>query len=135
MAKLTNKQIEKISIEHVMTYLRSKGENPKKQPHGADIISNGKYIDVKGCLKKATNLRMTRQALKSIREAGKLKQGSFYIYYMFDIASGNPKLMIFDYDTFKKHKIEETKLLIQPTQIKKKTGKPDIIDLPKLKVE
>jgi hypothetical protein len=50
---------------------------------------------------------MTRQALKSIREAGKLKQGSFYIFYVFDIGSGNPKLMIFDYNDFKKHKVAE----------------------------
>lgn len=98
--RLSNKDIEKISIGRVMDYLRSKGENPKHQPHGADIVCGNKYIDVKGCLKKATNLRMTRQALKSIREAGKLKQGSFYIYYVFNIASGNPQLMIFDYDTF-----------------------------------
>ena len=119
MAKLTNKQIEDKAIEYVMEHLRSQGENPKRCKHGPDIISNGKYIDVKGCLKEATNLRMCKQALDAIEKAGKLKQGSFYIYYVFNIASGNPKLMIFDYDTFDKYKIEETKLLIKPTQIKR----------------
>jgi hypothetical protein len=137
MAKLTNQQIEDISIKYVMDYLESTGEDPRKQPrgHGADIISNGKYIDVKGCLKKATNLRMCVQVLDDLEKKGKLKQGSFYIYYVFDIASGNPKLMIFDYNDFKKHKVEEIKWLIQPHRIKMETGKPDIIDLPKLKSE
>ena len=60
MAKLTNKQIEDISIEYVMEHLRSKGEKPETRKHGADIICGDKYIDVKGCLKKATNLRMCK---------------------------------------------------------------------------
>jgi hypothetical protein len=45
---------------------------------------------------------MSQQALESISEAGKLKQGSF-IYYV-GIASGNPKLKIFDYKTCDKNK-------------------------------
>jgi hypothetical protein len=60
MAKLTNKQIEDISIECVMEHLRSKGEKPEIRKHGADIVCSDKYIDVKGCLKKATNLRMCK---------------------------------------------------------------------------
>jgi hypothetical protein len=116
-----------------MEHLRSKSEKPETRKHGADIISNGKYIEVKGCLKKETNIRMTQQALESICEAGKLRQGSFYIFYVFDIGSGNPKLMIFDYNDFKKHKVAEIKWIIQPFKIKRDTGKPDIIDLPKLK--
>jgi hypothetical protein len=135
MAKLSNAQIGDKAVKYVMEYLRSQGEEPERQKRGPDIISNGKYIDVKGCLRKGTNARMAPQALDAIAEAGKLKQGSFYIYYVFDIASGNPKLMIFDYNNFKKHKVPEIKWLIQPHRIKRETGKPDIIDLPKLKVE
>ena len=88
MAKLTNKQIEKISIKCVMEHLRSEGEKPETRKHGADIISGDKYIEVKGCLKKETNIRMTQQALKSISEAGKLKQGSFYTYYVLTLRQG-----------------------------------------------
>ena len=43
--------------------------------------------------------------------------------------------MIFDYNTFKKHKVAEIKWIIQPFKIKRDTGKPEIINLPKLKRE
>jgi hypothetical protein len=126
----SNKEIENKAISYVMEYLQRKGENPKKQKHGADVISNGKYIDVKGCLKRETNIRMTKQALDSINKAGKMNQGSFFIYYVYDIDSENPKLMIFDHDTFEKNKVEEKKWIIQPFKIKKET---DSIQLPKRK--
>jgi hypothetical protein len=45
------------------------------------------------------------------------------------MASENPKLMIFDYDTFEKHKIPETKWIIQPFKIRRETGKPEEIQL------
>ena len=131
----SNSDIEKISIRHVRKYLASKGESSRKgkKGEGADVISGDKYIDVKGCLKKGTNIRMAQQALDSISESGKLKQGSFFIYYVYNIASA-PKLMIFDYETFKKHKMAEIKWVMQPSKIKKETGKPDIIPLPKQKM-
>ena len=127
LKRLSNREIEKEAIRYVLDYL--KDENAIRPKKGADIISKGRHIEVKGCLKKATNLRMSEQMLKSVEGAGKLKKGSFFIYYVFDIASGNPKLMIFDYDTFDRFKFEEKKLLIQPQKIKNKTGKPEVIDL------
>ena len=131
----SNKKIEEISIRLVMDYLASKGERPNegKKGEGADVISGNKYIDVKGCLKKGTNIRMAQQALDSISESGKLKQGSFFIYYVYNIASA-PNLMIFDYETFKKHKMAEIKWVMQPSKIKKETGKPTIIPLPNKKM-
>ena len=137
MAKLSNQEIGNKAIEYVMEHLRSKGENPMKQHtgHGPDIISNGKYIDAKGSMTTATNLRMCPQVLDTTEKAGKLKQGTFYIYYVSHMASRHPKLTIFDYNTFQTYKQKEIKWLIQPKQIKKKTSKPFIIDLPKLKSE
>jgi len=126
----SNKEIENKAISYVMGYLQRKGEKPERCSHGADVISNGKYIDVKGCLKRETNIRMTKQALDFINKAGKMKQGSFFIYYVYDIDSENPKLMIFDHDTFEKNKVEEKKWIIQPFKIKKET---DSIPLPKRK--
>ena len=114
--KLSTKQIEKMAIDYVMNYL--KDENPKRCKHGPDIICNGKYIDVKGCLKKKeTNIRMTKQALDSIEKEGGLKQGSFFIYYVYDMQN-EPKLKIFDYNTFEAYKIPETRWLIQHNKIK-----------------
>ena len=130
MAKFTNNEIEKIAIKRVLDYINDEKATQPKQ--GADIISKGRHIEVKACLKKATNLRMSEQMLDSVKKAGKWKQGSFFIYYVFDIESGNPKLMIFDYNAFKKHKVAEIKWIIQPFKIKRDTGKPDIIDLPKI---
>jgi hypothetical protein len=66
---------------------------------------------------------MVPQALDSIAELGGLKKDSFFIYYVYNIAE-KAELMIFDYPTFKKHKIAEIKWLIQPQQILKTTGKP-----------
>ncbi len=116
---LSTKEIEDLAINYVMNFLKSKGEKPERQKHGADIISKGKYIDVKGCLKRETNIRMTEQALKSIRDAGKLKQGSFFIYNVYDMLS-EPKLRIFDYNIFEANKLPETRWLIQPNKIKEK---------------
>lgn len=120
-----------MAMEYVRQYLRDVEhvqhiEEPK---HGADIIADGKAIDVKGCMKWETNIRMAEQALKSIAEKGKLKQGSFFIYYVYDISTDKPKLMIFDYKTFDSNKQQETKWLIQPKQLKEK---PQSIPLKKI---
>ncbi len=128
---LSSKEIEELAIKYVMHYLESKGEKPERSKHGADVVSDGKYIDVKGCLKRETNIRMTEQALNSIKKVGKLKQGSFFIYYVYDLST-EPKLMIFDYNTFEANKKPETKLIIQPFQIFENTGKPEIHPLKKL---
>jgi|SRR3990170_7280254 len=116
---LSTKDIEDLAIKYVMDYLERKGEKPERRKHGADVVSDDKYIDVKGCLKWETNIRMTEQALKSVEDAGKLKQGSFFIYYVYDMSS-EPKLMIFDYNTFKKNKEPEIRWIIQPRKIKEK---------------
>ena len=131
--------IEEKAIKHVLNYLKKeehkearrckKGKKGKKG-EGADVISaEGKYIEVKGCLKKETNLRISQQALEKIGEAGKLKQGSFFIYFVYEMASAKPKLQIIDYETFKNHKMVEIKWIIQPSQFKKET---DIIPLIKI---
>jgi len=126
---LSTKEIEDLAIKYVMHYLESKGENPERLKHGADVVSDGKHIDVKGSLKRETNIRMTEQMLISLREAGKLKQDSFFIYYIYDMSS-EPKLMIFDYNTFEKNKKPETRWIIQPNKIK-----TDVIQLRKLRFD
>jgi hypothetical protein len=65
---VNNYEIEKVAVEHVMNYLKKQGENPVRQPngHGVDIIAGDKYIDVKGCLKTATNIRMLKQVLRKL---------------------------------------------------------------------
>ena len=126
---LSTKDIEDLAIKYVMQYLEIKGEKPERRKHGADVVSDGKYIDVKGCLKRETNIRMTEQALKSINEAGKLKQGSFFIYYVYNMLS-EPKLKIFDYNIFEKNKQPETRWVIHHNQIEEKI---EPIQLRKLK--
>lgn len=128
--------IEEKAIKHVLNYLKKEEHKEArrgkkgKNGEGADVISaEGKYIEVKGCLKKETNLRISQQALEKIGEAGKLKQGSFFIYFVYEMASDKPKLQIIDYETFKNHKMVEIKWIIQPSQFKKET---DIIPLTKI---
>ena len=58
--------------------------------------------------------------LDSIAEQGKLKQDSFYIYYVYDMSTNKPQLMKIDYNIFKANKQPETKWLIQPKQLKEK---------------
>ena len=123
--------IAEMAMEYVKQYLRDvehvqQIEEPK---HGADIIADGRFIDVKGCQKWETNIRMAQQALDSIAEEGKLKQGSFYIYYVYDMSTENPQLMKFDYNTFKANKQPEIRWLIQPKQLKEK---PQSIPLKKI---
>ena len=112
-------------MEYVRRYLRDveHAQHIDEPKHGADIVADGRFIDVKGCMKWETNIRMTQQALDSIAEAGKLKQGSFYIYYVYGM------LMILDYNTFKANKLPETKWLVQPKQLKEK---PQSIPLKKI---
>lgn len=114
-----------------MEYLEQQGLSPKrlKNGRGADIICGGKFIDVKGCMKTASSIRMNLQPLKKLKETGNLKQGSFFIYYVFDMASGKPKLKIFDFDTFQKFKRAWIVWEIQPKLIEKETGNPNTIDL------
>jgi hypothetical protein len=115
--KLSNKEIGNRAIRYVVEYLESMGEKPEIHKHGADVVSDSKYIDVKGCLKRETNIRMTQQALDSIGEEGKLKQGSFFIYYIYDMSTDEPKLKILDYNAFKANKIPEIRWVIQHNNI------------------
>lgn len=122
--------IEKMAREYVKQHLRNDEhvqhiEEPK---HGADIIVDGKAIDVKGCMEWETNVRMTQQALDTIAEEGKLKQGSLYIYYVHHMKT-KPQLMKIDYNTFKENKRVELRWLIQPKQLKEK---PQSIPLKKI---
>lgn len=131
--KLSNEEIEEKALEWVERYLKNKGIASKRGERGVDIIaiegSDEKYIEVKGCAKRETNLRIVLQALKYTEEHGKLKQDCFFIYYVYEIATNNPKLLIFDFNTYEKKKFEEKKILIQPFKIRRETGKPDIIEL------
>lgn len=131
MKRKNTKTIEDVAIRYIIEYLKKveKIKNPKIVKRGVDIIAGKRWIEVKGCLKKETNIRIVPQALDYIAEQGKLKD--FFIYYVYDIASKNPKLMIFDYTTFKKHKVIEIKYIIQPFKIYKNTGEPEIISLKK----
>ena len=123
--------IEEKAMEYVRRYLRDVEhvqhiEEPK---HGADIIADGKAIDVKGCEKWETNVRMMQQALDKVAEQGKLKQGSFYIYYVCNMSTEKPQLMKIDYNTFKANKQVELRWIIQPKQLKEK---PEPIPLKKI---
>jgi len=126
---MKTKSIEDITINYIVKYLKEhkKIKNPRIVKRGVDIIAGKRWIEAKGCLKKETNIRIVPQAIDYVAEQGRLRD--FYIYYVFDIASGHPKLVIFDYKTFKKHKIIEIKYIIQPFKIIKEVGKPKIINL------
>lgn len=125
------KEIEKMAINYVVKYLRSKGENPKVVKKGIDIISGKKWIEVKGCMKKETNIRVTNQTIEYVKKHK--KQDDFYIYWVWEMESENPKLQIFDWDTFKNNWIIEKKWIIQPNRIYEKTKKPKIIPLKSIK--
>ena len=55
--------IEKMAMEYVRQYLRDVEhvQHMEEPKHGADIIADGKAIDVKGCMKWETNIRMAQQ--------------------------------------------------------------------------
>lgn len=73
------KETEEDSIGYVMKYLKQKGEKPERGNEGVDIISGEKYIEVKGSMKRESNIRMVPQALKYVKKHNQLKQNSFYI--------------------------------------------------------
>lgn len=126
--RINTKTIEDRAITHIVQYFKKSGvKKIRIQKQGVDIIAGKAWIEAKGCLKKETNIRVVPQALNYVKKHGKLKD--FYIYYVYDIASKKPKLMIFDYNTFKKYKIVEIKYIIQPFKIKRETGSPQIIKL------
>lgn len=128
MASQNTKNIEDQGIKYIVLYLKKKGvKNIQIKKRGIDIIAGRKWIEAKSCLKKETNIRMVPQALNYVKKNGKLN--NFYIYYVYDIASRKPKLMIFDYVTFRRYKIKEIKYIIQPFKIYRGTGKPKIINL------
>lgn len=123
------KNIENKAIKHILKYLKEREGFSDKDikvlgsRKGADIkiSQNGKYIrwiEAKGCDRKETNIRITPQSLFTIAEEGGLK--NYFIYSVYEMNSKNPKLVIFDYETFKKHKIVEIKYIIQPSKIKHK---------------
>jgi len=126
---MKTKSVEDIAIKYIVRYLKKneRVKNPRIVKRGVDIVAGNRWIEAKGCLRKETNIRIVPQALDCVAEQGKLKD--FFIYYVYDIASGYPKLIIFDYETFKKHKIIEVKYIIQPFKIIRETGKPQIISL------
>jgi hypothetical protein len=112
------KDIEDLAIGYVVRYLENNGEKPKIIKKGVDVISGEKCIEVKGCMKKETNLRITHQTVDYLEKNGKFKD--FFIYYVYDMES-DPKLLIFDNDTFQKNKLTETRHILQPRKIKEKT--------------
>lgn len=122
------KSIEDRAIWYIVNYLKKHEgiKNPKVIKRGVDIIAGKRWIEAKGSLKKETNIRVVPQALEYVAERGKLKD--FFIYFVYNMAS-HPKLMIFDYLTFKKYKIPEIKYIIQPFRIQKETQKPKSINL------
>ena len=123
----STKDIENMAIDYVVDYLKSRGERPKIVKSGIDIISDNKYIEVKGCMKKETNLRITQQTMDYLDKNN--ISDTFFIYHVFDMGK-EPKLLIFDYETFQKEKKPETRWIIQPNQIKEK---PELIPLKKIK--
>ena len=128
--KETTKTIEDKAINHIVRYLKKHKKIKKKDikvvKRGIDIIAGDFWIEAKGCNKKETNIRVTPQSLDYVAEQGKLK--NYFIYYVYSM-NKNPKLLIFNYQTFKKHRHIEIKYIIQPSKIRKETGKPEIIDL------
>jgi len=122
------KNIEDKAKDYIVKYLKEhdgiKDDDIKRKlKKGADIkiFKNGKcikWIEAKGCNKKETNIRITPQSLFTIAEEGGLK--NYFIYFVYEMNSKKPKLVIFDYETFKKHKIIEIKYIIQPSKIKHK---------------
>ena len=131
MERKSTKSIEKKAIDYIIKYLQEREGikntdiKPQKSRNGADIkiFKNGKcikWIEAKGCNKKETNIRITPQSLFTVAEEGGLKQGNYFIYSVYKMNSKKPELVIFDYETFKKHKIVEIKYIIQPSKIKHK---------------
>ncbi len=130
-SKETTKTIEDKAINHIVRYLKKHKKIRKKDikivKRGIDIIAGDLWIEAKGCNKTETNIRITPQSLDYVAEQGKLK--NYFIYYVYDMKSKNPKLLILNYKTFKKHRHIEIKYIIQPAKIRRETGKPEIIDL------
>lgn len=124
---LSTKEIEDKAIKYVEEYLRERGENPQIIKRGIDVISEGKYIEVKGSMKRATNLRVVPKSLEFVKMKNKMED--YYIYYVYDMKSEDPKMMIFNYDLFLDNKIKEVKWIIQPHKIKREKDTPDEIHL------
>ena len=80
-------------------------------------------------MKKDTNLRVAQQTLNYLKKNNGFD--NFFIYYVYNMEP-EPKLQIFDNNTFQKNKIPETRWILQPTIIKEKT---EPIPLKKLKTE
>ncbi len=129
-SKESTKKIEDKAIEYIIGYLKKyekvKDGDIKIVKKGIDIIAGDRWIEAKGCNKKETNIRVTPQSLDYVAEQGKLR--NYFIYYVYDM-NESPKLLIFDYKTFKKHRHIEIKYIIQPSKIRRETGKPKIINL------
>ena len=122
----STKTIEDLAIGYVVRYLESKGENPKIIKKGIDVISGEKYIEVKGCMKKETNLRITAQTLKYLEKNNRFND--FFIYFVYNMDS-EPKLQIINNALYQKYNIPETRSIIQHNKIKEK---PAPIPLKKL---
>jgi len=114
---LKTKEIEDLAIGYVVHHLEGNGEKPKIIKKGIDVISGEKYIEVKGCMKKETNLRITQQTLDYLEKNNKFND--FFIYFVYDMDL-EPQLLIFNNDTFQKNKICEKRWIIQPNKIKEK---------------
>ena len=74
---------------------------------------------------------MVPRRSKKLVRAGELKQGSFFIYFVYNMSEDNPQMLILDYAKFKKYKIPEIKWLIQPNKIMNENPELKPISLPK----
>lgn len=114
----STKDIEDLAIKYVVAYLTGRGEEAKVIKKGIDVISGKKLIEVKGCMKTDTNLRVTQQTIDYLEKNNGFD--NFLIYYVYKMET-EPKLQIFDNKTFQKHNIKETRYILQPNTIKEKT--------------
>ena len=113
----STKDIEDLAIKYVVAYLKDKGEEAKVIKKGIDVISGKNFIEVKGCMKTETNLRVTEQTINYLKANNGFD--NFYIYYVQNMET-KPELVIFDNKTFQDNNIKEIKYILQPNTIKDK---------------
>lgn len=90
--RLSPKQIGEIAVNYVKQYeIERTGKKPDALPQGqgVDMISDDRYIEIKGVMKKETNIRITNHTMEYVKNEGLLK--NFYIYRVIEMGT-KPKL-------------------------------------------
>lgn len=95
----------------VMEYERLNGRNPKdvsKNGCGYDVESEGRFIEVKGTIRRRKTLSLYKKLFKQLGD----KINRYYIYVVYDMGS-SPKLKILEPKVIKQSLEEDVRYIIR----------------------